>query len=165
MIQRIQSVYILLAAIISVVCICLPLGTFALAGVEVSTPLGAFTFGGGLEAGTVYNLCISPIIGNCSYESVPLFIVQVFSIVFGIITIFRYNNRKAQAMFCLFNALLQLCWYIVYVVVINITIGDLVSYEIGFATWLPIASIVLYLLARRSIIADEKLVRAADRIR
>ena len=39
------------------------------------------------------------------------------------------------------------------------------TFKPAFAACLPLVTIILYLLARAGIIADEKLVRAADRIR
>ena len=43
--------------------------------------------------------------------------------------------------------------------------GDGVSFHVGFASAFPVVALVLYFMARRGILADEKLVRAADRIR
>lgn len=121
MIQRIQSVYLLLAVISTVTCSCMM--------------WGAWIF----------------------------FVILILYAIFGFYTIFVYNNRKMQAKFCLFNMLLLVCWYILYFVIAHLD----ASGETGLSWYvsLPGVSLVLYYLARRAIISDEKLVRAADRIR
>jgi hypothetical protein len=83
-------------------------------------------------------------------------------------TIFIYHNRKAQALFCLLNALLSLGWYVCYFVVGQVA-GDkswgAVTFHPQWPVVLPAISMVLYMMARHAILADEKLVRSMDRIR
>lgn len=78
-----------------------------------------------------------------------------------------YRNRMSQARFCLISVLLLVLWYIIYAVIVNVLLSDVPGREFSpsWAAFLPLASIVLNMLARRAILADEKLVRAADRIR
>ena len=80
----------------------------------------------------------------------------------------QIGNRKVQALFCLFNALLIVGWYVCYFVV-GQTVGDKSWGTVSFRpTWpavLPAIALILYLMARRAINADEKLVRSMDRIR
>ena len=88
--------------------------------------------------------------------------------VLGTYAIFLYHNRKVLALFCLFNALLIVGWYACYFVV-GQTVGDKTWGTVSFRpTWpavLPIIAFILYVMARRAINADEKLVRSMDRIR
>lgn len=125
MIQRVQTLYLIGAALISVICLFI-------------------------------QMCIW-----------PMALVLGLSLLINIYTIFLYNNRKLQAKFCLFSILLLVCWYILYVVCWNIFSSDDVK-EYLHPLWsavLPFVSMILSFLARKAIIADENLVRAADRIR
>jgi hypothetical protein len=125
MIQRVQTLYLIGAALISVICLFI-------------------------------QMCIW-----------PMALVLGLSLLINIYTIFLYNNRKLQAKFCLFSILLLVCWYILYVVCWNIFTSDDVK-EYLHPLWsavLPFVSMIFSFLARKAIIADENLVRAADRIR
>lgn len=125
MIQRVQTLYLIGAALISVICLFI-------------------------------QMCIW-----------PMALVLGLSLLINIYTIFLYNNRKLQAKFCLFSILLLVCWYILYVVCWNIFSSDDVK-EYLHPLWsavLPFVSMIFSFLARKAIIADENLVRAADRIR
>ena len=156
MIQRIQTVFMLLAAVLTAVCLCLQIGTFYALDVPVLSE---------------YNLWLTDsIVGARHYMVWPLFAVQVLSATVGLCTIFLYTNRKLQARVCLLNILLLLGWYILYGVFSQTVMGNLpeevsLTFRPAVAAALPLVSIILYFLARRAIIADEKLVRAADRIR
>lgn len=150
MIQRIQTVYLLCAVALSIVCLCLPIGTFAADGGQGST---------------MYNLWLTDAAGGHSFTTAPLFVVQLVSITFGVYSVFLYGNRKVQARFCTFNALLLICWYAVYVAIVQILPSKDLTFHFPAPAVLPAVSMTLYLLARRRINADERLVRAADRIR
>lgn len=83
-------------------------------------------------------------------------IVQGLSAVLSVYTIFIYKNRPLQARFCLLGLLLVFVWYVLLAVYQgNVTTIDS----------LPMVNAILIFLARKGILADEKLVRAADRIR
>lgn len=121
MIQRIQTIYLLLAVLSSIACLCLFWGAWILV------------------------------------------LLLALSALFGAYTIFKYSNRKIQSKFCVFNILLLIGWYVVYIV-----LAQLCDCTTAFCIWsaiLPLLSIVFYLLANRGIKADERLVREADRIR
>lgn len=154
MIQRIQTVYMFLAVVLTVVCLCMQIGTFLVAGVPVFNE---------------YNLWMSDPLGARHFTTWPLFAVLVLSSAIGLCNIFLYTNRKMQARICLFNILLIIGWYIVYVVFSQTmnNLADLVtlSFQPSIAAALPCVSVILYVMARHAILADEKLVRAADRIR
>jgi len=112
MIQRIQTVFLLLAAILAVVCLVV------------------------------------------RWQWID--IVQGLSAVLSLYTIFIYKQRLRQARLCLAGLFLIFVWYILLAV-----------YQ-GFVTTidaLPMVNAILIFLARNRILADEKLVRAADRIR
>ena len=112
MIQRKQTVFLLLAAIVAVVCA----------------------------------------VVRCQWID----IVGGLSAILSVYTIFIYKQRPRQAKLCLLGILLVFVWYILLAV-----------YQ-GYVTTidsLPMVSAIFIFLARKGILADEKLVRAADRIR
>ena len=156
MIQRIQTVYMFLAAVVTVVCLCLQIGTFYALDVPVLSE---------------YNLWLTDsIVGAHHFMVWPLFAVLVLSATVGLCTIFLYTNRKLQARVCLLNTLLLLGWYILFGVFSQTVTGNLpdevsLTFRPAVPAALPCVALILYLMARRSILADEKLVRAADRIR
>ena len=152
MIQRIQTLYLIAAVVLSVACLCLKIGVFSFGGFTILNE---------------YNLWVTDAMGTRRFDTWPLFSVLVLSAAMGIYSIFMFNNRILQARFCLFNVLLLLGWYILYIVYGQI-LGDgveRVSFTPALSGILPACAIVLYMRARKAILSDEKLVRAADRIR
>lgn len=71
-------------------------------------------------------------------------------------TIFQYKRRLFQARLCLAGLFLVFAWYI-GVAVLEARVGTIEA--------LPMVDAILIFLARKGILDDEKLVRAADRIR
>ena len=153
MIQRKQTLYLMAAIILTVICLCMQIGSFKVAGLEVAR---------------VYNLWYTDPLGKHHFDTWPLIAVLLPTAVIATYTIFLYHNRKVQSLFCLFNALLVVGWYVCYCVV-GQTVGDKSWGAVSFRpTWpavLPAISLILYLMARHAINADEKLVRSMDRIR
>lgn len=152
MIQRIQTVYLFVAAVLSVVCLCLKIGEPTLDGRTVAW---------------VYNLWTIGSDGAYSYLVWPLFAVLLLSVAIGVYAIFGYRNRKAQARMCLFSSMLVVGWYVLYTVyafMLTPAEGE-AHFSMCWPAGLPLVSLLLYILARRAILADERLVRAADRIR
>jgi hypothetical protein len=153
MIQRIQTVYLLVAVVLTMACLCLKIGAFTLGGVVVLDE---------------YNLWVTNALGGHAFHTWPLFALLVLSAAIGVYSIFIYGNRLVQARFCMFNALLLAGWYILYTVYSQVLAGQdgqMLAFRPGIPAAFPAVAIVLYMMARRSILADEKLVRAADRIR
>ena len=150
MIQRKQSVFLLIAFIVSVVCLCLPVGSVEPAGM-----------GAGFK---LYNLFLDKG-ASVDYSACGLFGILLLSSVLSLCTIFLFRNRKLQASLCLCNEFLLVAWYIVLGVVTRNVIDPSAAFHVAFAACLPAVAIVLNVMARAGIIHDEKLVRAADRIR
>ena len=112
MIQRKQTVFLLLACILAVVCLVIRLQWIdVLQG--VSAALSAFT-------------------------------------------VFQYHQRLKQARLCLVGLFVIFAWYIGVAVL---------EAGVGIAESLPMVNAILIFMARKGILDDEKLVRAADRIR
>ena len=152
MIQRKQTLYLMAAIILTVMCLSMQIGSFKVAGIEVAR---------------VYNLWYTAL-GRHHFDTWPLMAVLLPTAAIGTYTIFIYHNRTAQALFCTLNAFLIVGWYVCYFVVGQMA-GDKSWGTVDFCpTWpaaLPAVALVFYLLARHAIKADEKLVRSMDRIR
>lgn len=156
MIQRKQSLFLLLAVIAYAVCLFLPV-----AGV---TPTG---MGG---ESLVYNLgVVSGDRGiSVSTTCLPLFILLSVSTVISVVTIFLYGNRKMQLNLCAIAALFTGLWCIDYAL-LAFSVIPLPEVEGAvapkFAACLPVVALILQLMARKGVSDDEKLIKAADRIR
>ena len=153
MIQRKQTLYILAAIVMTVICLCMQIGSFKAAGLQV---------------GRVYNLWFTDPLGHRHFDTWPLMAILLPTAALGTYTIFIFHNRKVQALFCALNALLITGWYVCFFVVAK-TIGDKTWGTVDFKPlWpavLPAIALIFYLMARHAIKADEKLVRSMDRIR
>ena len=150
MIQRQQSIFLLLAFIASAVCLCLPLGSFEPQAMGVGFKM--------------YNLMV--MLGSgADYSVCGLFGLLLISSVMSLATIFLFKNRMLQSRLCLCNLFLLLAWYVVFGVMTRNVISADTDFHVSFAACLPAVSIILNFMARAAIIKDEKLVRAADRIR
>lgn len=150
MIQRKQSVFLLLAFIASVVCLCLPLGSFEPQAMGVSFKM--------------YNLMVMLGTG-ADYSVCGLFGLLVLSSLLSISTIWLYNTRMLQSRLCACNLFLLVAWYIVLGVMTRNVISADTSFHVGFAVCLPAVSIILVQMARVAILKDEKRVRDSERIR
>lgn len=151
MLQRKQSLFLLLAVIFNIVCLMMPVGELVPDGLGVNS--------------VIYNLWIKDGNGAASFVSAPLFAILLIETVLSVFTIFRYNNRKQQIKMCSWNMLLLVVWYLAYVAVYmtNKEAGE--SLKLCFSFILPLVSLILTYMARRGVKADEALIRAAERIR
>jgi len=140
MIQRIQSIFLLLAGAASGALFALPFGTAA----EKSTK--------GVLADGIFNI----------HDHIGLLILTVAVTLIAVVSIFLYNNRVLQMNVGKLNLILAfglLAWAAYQFV----TLGDAISF--GFGMVMPLIVVVLTYLANRYILKDEKLVKSADRIR
>ncbi|MDO4159266.1 MAG: DUF4293 domain-containing protein [Prevotellaceae bacterium] len=149
MIQRKQTIFLLLAIVFTIACLCLPVGSF-------SSGIG--------ENNTIYNLWIVTANGSHDYSVWALFAILLVTCPISIAAIFSYHNRIVQSRFCLFNMLLILGWYIV-LAVFTLGMEGAENLKLSFYTAFPAVALILYFMARKAILADEALVRSADRIR
>lgn len=94
-----------------------------------------------------------------------VFAAFLVSAVLSVVTIFRYKNRKSQFMLGRLNIILNffLLGFFVYQS-LNIS-GETAVSEKGIGMFLPIVSIVFLALANKAIKKDEDLVKSVDRLR
>lgn len=140
-----------LAIAITIACLCLPLGYFEPKGM-------------GLNA-EMFNLWIKHPEGGVSMTSSVLLAIQVLTASIGVWAIVGFRNRPRQAKLCAINMLLLIAWYaLAAFYTLHVGYRDY-SFHADLAICFPLIAIILYWMARRGVLADEKLVRAADRIR
>ena len=148
MIQRIQSIYLLLAAVLLIVTICLPLGYFTDADgvVHVFKSMG-MEFNGSFQATT------------------GILSILVLNAIVALSTIFLYKNRVLQIRMSIFNSLLIVGFYIAFIGFYFAFKSEANTFSMGWALALPLIAIILNILALRAIKKDDGMVKAADRLR
>ncbi len=154
MIQRIQTLYLLLVAALMAVALFAPLGWFAGDGNEfVLRALGIENAGGQVELSTRY-----------------LAVLAVLATALPVVTIFLFRRRMLQLRLCavemvllLGTALMEGIYYFLGCRLFAQT--QIHAQALRPAIFLPLVCLPLAFLAARAILRDEALVRAADRIR
>lgn len=149
MIQRKQTIFLLLALCAVIVCLCLPIGRLegnGLAGELSWYNLGVYSSGGLNAHPTLF---------------IDLVVVGTLSF----ITIFLYKRRPLQLKLCAANIILCLVWYGVYIFAAVAGFASEGNFHINFAACLPLVAMVFLFLARRGVKADEELIKSMDRIR
>jgi len=149
MIQRIQTVYLLVVAILMVVMMSLPVGSFVAADYTA----------------TVFNnlLLVAPD-GTADYAPWAMFAILMVSAVVTLGTIFLYKKRMLQIRLTIFNIILLLGYYGTLVTFVFMLKGEN-SFTPSWTVILPLISIILDWLAIRAIGKDEMLVKAYERLR
>ena len=151
MIQRIQSVWLLLAALLGA---CLFLFgilsiTYTLNGVEVSKSIKL------LELNTVMGYLLA--------------IIAIAAVALPLIAIFMFKNRKLQMNMAILALVLNVGFVAFYLMSIDsyntAHTPPVNSSSYGMASFLPIASVICLFLAIRGIRKDDKLVKSVDRLR
>lgn len=139
MIQRIQTIYLLLAAIAMMTVLAIPI---------------AYSM---QDTGTMVDLYIS--------ENMPAMILAFLSAVASLVGIVLFKNRKLQmrvalvAMAFSMFALAAICFFDFFNKAIPVTSVNYV------ALFMPVFSLIFNSLGYRGIQSDEKLVRSMDRLR
>ena len=153
MIQRKQSLFLLVAFIAYLVCLFLPVAAIQPAGMGEVTMLH--------NLGTVSETAGLNFVATC----LPLFLLLAISAILALVTIFMYKNRKLQMTLCSVILLFSLIWYADYALLLTGVValpGVEGNVQFKFAACLPLVAIILVAMARKGVSDDEKLVRAAD---
>ena len=151
MIQRIQSVYLALAFIITAVCLCLPIGVLT----------SEKTMGTDILMFNLWELQDNIM----TFGVWPMFALLFLSCIIALYAIFSYKNRKRQIKLCNTCIFLVLAWVVAYVLFGFVLPDKVMAFSPKFAACIPVVALIFYILARRGVIHDDKLVKAADRIR
>ncbi len=136
-IQRWQSVFLLLAAV------CMGLASFLSLG--------------------QHSLDDAVTVGVCALDYLPLFAVNILVLLLLLIDIFLYKNLRLQKRVAMVGIILEI------VSVVNTALLMLPSVAMidvmSWAATLPVVSLILTILARSRMVADERLLKSCDRIR
>jgi len=104
--------------------------------------------------------------GKHDYSVAGLFIVLLITCPISIKSVFSYNNRLFQSKLCLINIMLFALWHVLYVIsFLYAGPNEGYAFHGSLGASFPAVSLILCAMARKAILDDEKLVRAADRIR
>lgn len=141
MIQRIQSIWLLLAAICASLAFFIPFGTEFVSELNTKTVLGE---GMNAKNNTVVLIIIADII------------------LCALIAIFSYKNRKVQKAFCMIIIILSLACIGFMIYTAEFAVEN-TSVRLGIIT--PILSLVFAILALQGVRKDDKLVKNLDRLR
>ncbi|MBO9700150.1 MAG: DUF4293 domain-containing protein [Sporocytophaga sp.] len=156
MIQRIQSVLLFFVAVVMVLTLFFPIWE------KTEPQTGLKIIVNSFKAYETTNP------GDAVYASSYIAAIAIVAAVTALISIFKYKNRLFQMKLGLVNSLLMsaLIGANVYAIHEVKKIGFTLyeeSFDIAF--FLPIAGIILNMLANRFIRKDEELVRSVDRLR
>ena len=154
MIQRTQTVYLLLSSVLMFLVFMFPLSELL-----VSENINyIFRYRG------IYELADNSEI--LTIPSIPLAIIFGIILIINLISIFLFKNRMLQMRLSIFNIMLMLgsmglAYFYIYTAFneLNTTL------HISFAATFPLISAILTYMAFRGIKKDEKLVKSLDRIR
>jgi hypothetical protein len=154
MIQRIQTVYLLIAEI--------------LIGILFFVPFAGITGKDGINyLFDIKGLSLDGIVKtDMASGSMPLILVWVLSMILIVVTIFMYKNRKQQIRFSIVTIFILLGFgsLIFYSVLSNARLLP-GSHSFRIFIVFPVIATILIYLAIRAIGKDERLVRSIDRIR
>ena len=136
MIQRIQTLWLLLASICAFASVKLP---FYFGSLEIPGP----------------TITITP------YDNFMLLVFVIATALMGLVTIFLFSNRSLQIKMCVVGLVLSLANLMHYFLFMkNFKTGGLSLYSI-----LSFLVPVFFILAIRSIYKDQKLLKSLDRLR
>jgi len=150
MLQRIQTVYLLLASICMVV--------------SLLTHLVVFTIGGEMVRFEAMGFYLNE---EIIFSTWGLFIIGNISAILSVIIVFLYNKRMLQIRLSAINIFLILGYYgliAFYVYMRNPEISSIFQ-NAGIGIVTPFVAMILTYLAIRKIGADEALIRSLNRIR
>lgn len=152
MLQRIQTVYLLIITALMAAVLFLPL-----AAMQTADAVYSFDVTG------LNTVAAQP---ELVYPTWALLALNAVVIMLALVTIFLYKNRILQIRLSVFNTILMICFYGLFAFFVWTIQGEMsASFSVKMALSFPLISLVLNYLAIRSIGADEVLVRSLDRLR
>lgn len=152
MIQRIQSLYLLLSFALGLACLCSPLGYF-------STEQGE-------RVSDLFNLWLrNAETGAHSFSPWALFALLLIVCTLTFLDIFLFRRRALQMRVATLCMVLLVGYYGFLAFLVYMAHRDGLSYTPTVMAAFPFASLVLDYLAFRGILKDELMVRSLDRLR
>lgn len=158
MIQRIQTVYLFLAAACSIALFFFPVASF----------LSDFTYQKFYITGLV-NMAPGSPVAVAGSLILPLAAVGAIMVIMALAGIFWYKNRGLQLRLVTFGILFTVMMiagiFFLYVPLIEKKLSVVPDYSGGIGIYFPLITLVLFILANRAIRRDDKLVKSLDRLR
>ena len=152
MIQRIQSVYLLVVTILIIICLCSPVGSY---------------IGSDYSVSALTNLCLTMADGTkvllllwvlvCDFVWLLRFLLSALSSCL--------KNDMLQIRLTIFSTILLIGYYATLVTFIFMLKEESMTFSLSWTVCLPLVAIILNWLAIRAIGKDEVLVKAYDRLR
>lgn len=156
MLQRIQTLLLLLVLIASVAFYIFPTGTVELIDEsEITVSLWGFKY---------FNTTLEKTVMMPGWYMV---ILNAFITLCTFITIILFKNRTIQVRFCIFNIIIQigfLAMLFFYLYLCKQTATGL-AFHTNILIVVPLAEIILTILAMRYILRDDALVKSIERLR
>lgn len=157
MIQRIQTVYLLLAALAIGATAYFPLAD----AIGIDDSLILYTY-------QVISLVPASVPDFPNYFMWPMMGIVGLVLLFSIITIFMFKKRMQQLNILRLVVILMLIlialFFFYYTPEMERVSGGVIGYQVPGA-YLPIVAFVFFILAYRGIISDERLIRSSERLR
>ena len=151
MIQRKQTLYLFIAVIINIVSLFLPLGKLVPQGMGVAPVL--------------FNIGIRDAQGTIDLVASPLFTLLSVNIILSVFAVFQFKRRVLQAKLCVLGMCLYMAWYGYLVFILTYSMNSGGDFKMNFNVCLPLVSLIFTFMARKGVLADEKLIKSMDRIR
>jgi hypothetical protein len=152
MLQRIQSVYLLLAGLVNLIALKSTVAVY-ISPDKIAGELNPFSF--------LFN-------NQKLLNSIGGGVLLIISALLAFFTIFQYTNRSKQSLLTILimvlNGSAMLAYYFYHLSALKLMpVGTESHFPIGFI--IPFTSIILSFMAYRGIKNDDALIKAADRIR
>ena len=154
MIQRIQTVFLLVIVALITAMLLMPLAI-----IQIDTMFYSYD-ASGLKTLTTPSELI--------YPAWSLMALLAIIIILAFSTIFLYKKRMLQIRFCVFNVILLIGFYGLFAFFLWKMSGTFETFRfanVRLALVFPLISLILYYLAIRKIGADEMLIRSLNRLR
>lgn len=155
MIQRRQSLYLLIVVVLMTLTMTLPLGKFLAGDTELV-----------FSALSIAETGVGEVMGN-----LPLAILGLLATLVPFITIFLFKRRMIQIRLCFSQFVLLIgiqgfiVWYLLHAKSLLLERFENITVAYGIPAIFPLLSLVFVWLALRGIMKDEALVRSMNRIR
>lgn len=149
MIQRIQTIYLFVSAVLSVVALCMPVGYF-----YTDTAVSQLTA-----------LSVTASDATVDYTPWPLCALLSVSVLLPFVAIFLYKKRMKQIRVTAWGSVTLLFSIVAAVVCVYSLSPSYGNFTPSWTVCLPVISLICNWLAIRGIRKDEKLVRSYNTIR
>lgn len=157
MIQRIQTVYLFVAFVVTIVLLFIPIG-------KIYTPDSAYVF-------TCFNVKLIPPMEGVLMNTLYIALILIVSACMSLYAIFKFKDRMKQSRIVSFNmlvfliAIVMMIWIFPdYIFKRNAVLANS-TFQFENRIMIFVLPPVAMFLANRAIRNDEKKVRAADRLR